>query len=113
MFNYVVGHSGVCKATRLSGNLIHGLGKLHVEVGQAAGIVGGECHVHRLVDIEPLRMVVHFFRDQRRARHEAEGLVEVLEHEFLRDGVAAARLRPAVKSGQRGFTGISGEFAAP
>ena len=89
---------------------IHGLGELHIQFGQAPGIVGGKRHFNGLVDVEPFRMMIHFFRDQRRAGHEAEGLVEVLENEFFRDGVPAGHLRPAVEPRQRGFSGFTGQF---
>src|SRR6478736_10265284 len=55
-------------------------------------------------------MMVHFFRDQSRARHKTEGLVEIPEHEFFRDGVAACRLGPAGEPCQRGFASISREL---
>src|SRR5262249_15825727 len=68
---------------RLSSNFIHSVGQFHVAIGQTARIVRGKRHLHGFIDIEPLRMVIHFFRDQRHTGHEPEGLVEVLEHEFL------------------------------
>jgi hypothetical protein len=37
-------------------------------------------------------MMIHFFRDQGRSRHEAERLVEGLENKFLCDGVPARNL---------------------
>ena len=40
-----------------------------------------------VVDVEPLRVVPHGLCLEGHARHEAEGLVEVLEGEGLGDGV--------------------------
>ena len=39
-------------------------GQRKVQLGDAAGIVGGEVHPHRRVDVEPLRVVVHRLRHQ-------------------------------------------------
>ena len=83
------------------GELVHLGGELDVELGHAAGVVGGQRHLDVLVDIEPLGMVIHLFGDQRRPGHEAEGLVEVLEHELPGDGVAARHLAPAVELAER------------
>src|SRR5262249_42167816 len=55
-------------------------------------------------------MMIELFRDQRRASHEAERLVEVLEHELSGDGIAAFHLTPAVKLGKRALARITGEF---
>src|SRR5450759_2853260 len=76
------------------------------------GPVGGgrERHLHGFVDVEPFRMVIHFLRHQRRPRHKAEGLVEILEHEFFGDGVPAGHVRPAGELGQRGLAGIGAKF---
>ena len=49
-----------------------------------------ECHLlvtQPVVDVEPLRVVRHRLGLERHPRHEAEGLVEVLEGEGLGDGV--------------------------
>ncbi len=75
--------------------------KIDIARCQAAGVVGGQHHLDGLVDVEPLRMVVHLLRDQRRPRHEAEGFVEVPEGKSFGDGVAATDLGPALKPCQR------------
>src|SRR5207302_3948125 len=80
-----------------SGQLVHLGGELDVELGHAAGIVGGQRHFDVLVDIEPLGMVIHLFSNQGRPRHEAEGLVEILENELPCDGVPARNLAPAAE----------------
>src|SRR6185312_8710921 len=64
------------------------------------------------VDVEPLRMVVHFFGNQRRARHKAESLIEILEHEFPGDGVAARYFRPAGQFAERGLAGAAAQFCS-
>src|SRR5262249_23109789 len=55
-------------------------------------------------------MMIELFRDQRRASHEAERLVEVLEHELSGDGIAAFHLAPAIKLGKRALARTTGEF---
>src|SRR5258708_39082402 len=72
--------------------------------------MGRQCHLDRFIDIEPFRMVIHFFRNQRRACHEAEGLVEILEYEFFCYGISTGDFRPTVKPCHRGFAGISREL---
>src|SRR6185312_9996570 len=56
-------------------NFVHGLGQFDIEIGDAARIMRGQRHFNLFVNIEPLRMVIHLFGHQRRARHEAKGLV--------------------------------------
>src|SRR4030095_7146602 len=41
------------------------------------GIVGHQLDANRVVHVEPLRVMIHAFRDERRLRHEAERLHEV------------------------------------
>src|ERR1700676_5181628 len=83
--------------------LVHGRGELDVKLGQAAGIMGRQRHLDGLVDIEPFRMMVELFGDERGARHEAESLIEIGKDEFLGDGVAPSDLAPALETGQRGL----------
>src|SRR5262249_17130144 len=90
--------------------LFHRLGELHIQFGQAPCIMGREGHFDRLVDIEPFRVVVHFFGDQCRPCHESEGLVEVLEDEFPCDGIPASHFGPAAEPRQRGFSGFTGKL---
>ena len=82
---------------------VHRLGELDVEPGDAAGVMGRQHHLHRLVDVAPFRVMVALFGDQRGAGHEAEGLVEILEGEGALDRLAARRLRPARKFRQCRF----------
>lgn len=62
---------------------------------ETAHVVRGQGHVHLVVAVEPLGMVVDLLGQQCHARHEAEGLVEVLQHELLEDGVAPLHQSPA------------------
>src|SRR5262245_37678014 len=89
---------------------VHGLGQLDVELGQAASVVGRKRHCNSLVDVEPFRMMVELLGHQRGARHEAERLVEVAEHERLADGVTVLDLAPATKPCERGLAGIACQF---
>src|ERR1700733_684931 len=96
----------------LTRKLIHRLGELDVAFGQTAGIVRGQGHLDGLVDVEPFRMVIHLFGDERGPRHKAEGGIEVGEYEFLGDGVAAGHLAPPLEAGRGGLAGVAGEFLA-
>src|SRR5690606_33001961 len=58
----------------------------------------------------PLGMVVELLGHERRAAHEAEGLVEIFELECLRDGVAALNLAPAGELRERGLASIAGQL---
>src|SRR5580698_1487191 len=83
-----------------TGELVHGLGELDVELGEAAGVMGRQRHFDIFVDVEPLGVMVELFRHQRGAGHEAEGLIEIGKDEFLGDGVATADLDPAFEPGE-------------
>src|SRR3984885_3558283 len=89
--------------------LVHCLGKLHVKLGQAAGIMGRERDLYILVDVEPFRMMVELFCDQRSAGHEPESLIEIGKNEFLADRIAALDFAPALKACERAFAGFAGK----
>src|ERR1700677_5084142 len=55
-------------------------------------------------------MMVELFRHQGGTRHKAEGLVEIREHEFLADRVAAFHFAPAIEPGQRATASITGKL---
>src|SRR5712692_1692608 len=82
---------------------VHLLRELDVALGHPTGIMRRKSDLHLVVDIEPFRMVVELFGDERRACHEAEGLVEILEREFSADGVATIDLDPALELGEGRF----------
>src|ERR1700733_12950134 len=90
--------------------LVHSLGQLDIEIGQATRIVGRKRDLYVLVDVEPFRMMVEVFRDQRGARHEAEGLVEIGKDEFLADRVAVLDLAPTLEPGKRAAARSAGKF---
>src|SRR6202790_812716 len=94
----------------LAGELVHGLGELDVEFGQPAGIMGRQSHFDIFVDVEPFGVVIEFFRHQRGARHEAEGLIEIGKDEFFGDGISILDLGPAFEPGQRTLARFAGEF---
>src|SRR4051812_11901927 len=64
---------------KLPGDPVHGLGELDIQLGDAAGVVGRQHHLYRLVNVLPFRVVVVLLGDQGCAGHEPEGLVEILE----------------------------------
>src|SRR5262249_16112685 len=84
----------------LGRDAIHRPGERDVARGDTASVMSGERHCDGLVDLRPFRMVVHLFRDERRAGHEPERLVEIGEDEGLDDGVASAHLAPAGELGE-------------
>ena len=47
-----------------------------VEPGDAPGVMGGKQDGHPVVDIRPLGMMVHRFRNEGRRGHETEGIDE-------------------------------------
>src|SRR5262245_12928074 len=57
----------------------------------------------RLVDVEPLRVMIHLFGHERRARHETERLIEILEDELANDRIAAIDLAPVGQTGECGL----------
>jgi hypothetical protein len=63
-------------------------GQGQVLAGEAARVVGGQAHVHAVVDVEPLRVVVVPLRMEGDLGHEAEGLVEIGKAEAAADGQA-------------------------
>ena len=67
---------------------------------EAARVVRRQNDIDTIVDIEPFRMMVHPFHLQGDARHEAEGLVEILEAEGPVDGVPAGDDLPTRKLGK-------------
>jgi len=74
-----------------------------VEFAEPARVVRRQDDLYPVVDIEQLRMVVHFFRQKRHSRHEGPGFGEVLEMVGLADRVAIVDLNPAVQLVQRGL----------
>src|SRR5712671_6296137 len=65
--------------TELLCDRVHGLCQLDIEGGDAAGVMGRQNHLHRLVNIAPFRVMIVLFSHQRCAGHEPERLVEILE----------------------------------
>lgn len=84
------------------GGLVDEGGKSDVALGETATLVGAERDLNLVVDIEPLRMMVHLLRLQGHSGHEAKGLIEVFKEELFIDGVPHARLHPlgAAEQGQ-------------
>src|ERR1700733_273348 len=100
------------KADRLTCELVHCLGQLDVTLGQAPGVVRRQGHFDGLVDVKPFRMVIELFRNERRARHEAEGLIEIGEHEFFRNRVATRYFAPSFEPAECALARVAGEFWA-
>lgn len=53
--------------------------------------------LYSVVDVEPLRMMIHLLGEQCHSHHESERLVEVAKLELLDDRVTIRRLRPAIR----------------
>src|ERR1700756_2193483 len=93
-----------------AGETVHRLGELDVALGHAAGIMGRQRHLDVLVDVEPFGVMVELLGDERDPCHEAERGVEIGKHELLADGIAAFRLAPAGKLGERSLARLGAEF---
>src|SRR5438876_12194712 len=89
---------------------IHGGGELYVPFGDTPGVMGGQRHFDLVVDVEPFRMVVEFFGNERGTGHESKRLVEILEGEFFLDGIAAGHLAPALKFTERSLPRAARQF---
>jgi hypothetical protein len=81
---------GLTLVVVVSGDVVHRAGQCNIERGQSAGIMRRQCDVDPVPDIEPFGMMIHFFSDERRARHKSKGRIEVLEFEAAKNGVAIA-----------------------
>src|SRR5579883_1144525 len=82
----------------------------HVLVADAAGVVGRQHDLDPVVDVRPFGMMVGLFRRERDARHEAPGVVEVVELETLLDCVAPLDVAPALERRQRIAARLAGEL---
>src|SRR5580704_19441948 len=51
--------------------------------------------------------MIHFFRDERCARHKAEGGIEIGKDEFFIDSVAILDLAPSLERGKRRLAGLT------
>src|SRR5437868_13815237 len=76
-------------------DLVHGLGELDVELGQATGRMRRKRYVDSVPHVGPFRVMVHLLGHQCRPGHKAEGLAEVLELEGPLDGVATRGYGPS------------------
>jgi hypothetical protein len=83
-------------------NIVDFLSKHEVVIADAFDAVRGEVNHHFVPDVEPLRMVVHGFRNESDARHVAEGRDEILAFVFLMQ--FAVYDFPARQFGKEGLT---------
>ena len=88
------------------GIAIHRGGQVDILLRHAAGIMGRQRHIDLVVDIEPFGMVIHLRRQQRRARHEGEGGVEIHELEFAGDRLAVLGQLPVGQPLQRRLSNL-------
>ena len=70
--------------------------KLHVKCGNPFHGIGLQYHLDAIVDVEPLGMMIQFFRHQGDTGHKAERFVKVGKVIGLADRVAIRDLDPAV-----------------
>ena len=75
-------------------SLVHSGSQLEVQFGEAAGVVRRERHVDAVVDVEPFRVMIELFGNDRHLRHEAESLDEILEAKSFPDGGAVFGAHP-------------------
>ena len=92
----------------LAGDLIHFCCQRDIAFGDTARIVGRQVDDDRGVDVEPLRVVVHGFSDERGAGHEAERLIKIGKLKFPVELIVFDR--PAGQLIQRRGDLFSGEF---
>ena len=83
------------------GIAVHGGGQVDILLRHPAGIMGRQGDIDLVVDIEPFGMVIHLRRQQRAARHEGEGGVEIHKLEFAGDGLAVLGQLPVRQPLQR------------
>lgn len=60
-----------------AGHFFHVPRQLDIETGDATGIMGGQVYGDSIVDICPIRMMIHLFRDGRYGGHKGEGAGKV------------------------------------
>src|ERR1700738_2370176 len=92
------------------GQAVHLLRELDIPLGDPARLMGRKRYLDRVVNVEPLGMMVELFSHHGRASHEAERLAEVLESEFPADGVATLYFAPSTQLGERRLARIAGQF---
>src|SRR5882757_9162286 len=90
--------------TELLCDRVHDLCQLDIEGGDAAGVMGRQNHLHRLVNVAPFRVMIVLFSHQRRPGHEPERLVEILEGKGPRNRLAARYVRPPRQPRQGRFS---------
>src|SRR3546814_15164514 len=80
-------------------------------------VVRRQQYVDTVVYVLPFVVVVHFFGDDRDARHEAEGLCEIGELEPARDRIARRFVRPFGEAGEErvalGFVEFPDHLVSP
>src|SRR3546814_6716382 len=60
----------------------------------------GEQNIDTVVDVEPFRMMVRLFRQQRNLGHEPESTVKIIEAEAARDRISLRIIDPAGQIGE-------------
>ena len=63
--------------TNLNKGFINSASQLHVQVGQAARVVGDQINAHTVPHVAPLGVMVHGFGDQGHLGHKPKGLHKV------------------------------------
>src|SRR3546814_628483 len=74
--------------------------QLHVAIGQAVSVMRGEQNIDTVVDVEPFRMMVRLFCQQRNLGHEPESTVKIIEAEAARDRISLRIIDPAGQIGE-------------
>ncbi len=89
-------------AVSFGGDSVNCMRQPDVEFAEPARVVRRQDDLYAVVDVEQLRMVVHFFRQERHSRHEGPGFGEVLEMVGLADRIAIIDLDPTMQLLQSG-----------
>src|SRR5207244_4248655 len=88
-------------AVSLGCDFVDGMRQFYIELAEPARIMRRQDDLDPVVDVEELRVVVHFFRQERHSRYEAPGFGEVLEVIGFADRVAIVDFDPAMQLVQR------------
>ena len=89
-------------ARGLAGRRVDEVCQQDVTFRKTLHVVGAEGDADAVVDVEPLRVVIHLVCLEGDSSHETKGLVEVGEDKVLLHGVAALHLAPSCEASDWG-----------
>ena len=69
----------VCQDSELLDNIIYPAGKFEISFGNATNFMRGEEDLNSIVDIRPIRVMIHGLSQQCHSTHKSEGINEILK----------------------------------